>query len=157
MMEQFDKYDSDVEAIEELNDEEVVEEDMQENEIEFTPKIPFTLPKITENSIGKFYCVYFTNDFRYYWGKVTKVFTVDDEDEESIQCEMSFLKKKYPGSFEKGLRWVKQTPEELLVVNSKYVYHGPGEANFKGDLIMFNEEEPSNKLIQLKKAIKGKK
>ena len=62
-----------------------------------TKEAKLEMPKLTRESEGKYFAVYYTEPrVTYYWGKVLRTFSI--EEGEVSEVELNFLKKKTIGS-----------------------------------------------------------
>lgn len=88
---------------------------------------PLYEPRITDESIGKLYAVYYTNPtLVYYWGRVLKTFSYDEGgDAESV--ELKFYHKKTLSSEAKQQTWILPAREDVSQVPAKCIFFGPVE------------------------------
>ncbi|KAK4305728.1 hypothetical protein Pmani_022387 [Petrolisthes manimaculis] len=78
-----------------------------------TPDAKSPKPKLSEESIGKYFAVYYTEPLTYYWGKVTKVL-YEDEDGEVTRVEVDFLKKETIASNPSFYKCTMYFPDEAV-------------------------------------------
>lgn len=88
-----------------------------------TPESKSPKPQLSEESIGKYFVIYYTEPLTYYWGKVTKVFS-ENEDGEVTRVEVDFLKKKTITSDPKDWSWVERAVKEIGIVPTDYIFYG---------------------------------
>ena len=80
---------------------------------------------IDDDAINKFFAVYYTEPKKqYYWGKVLKVFS-DDEDLPVKSLEMTFVHRKYLSSMPETLTWHWPAVEDKSIIDEQYVFMGP--------------------------------
>lgn len=72
----------------------------------------------------------------YYWGKVTKLFS-NDEDTEVTQVEVDFLQKKAISSNPAAWTWAEKTVEEVLIIDSKFILFGPVLPEIRKNILTF--------------------
>ena len=102
---------------------------------------------VTDDDVGKYVAVYYScQKPSYYWGKITKVFS-DDDDTDVTAVEVDFLQKKTLTSDPKLLTWCEKIRKEVLVVETKYIIWGPVFADIisKG-LLRFPDVEATARL-----------
>ena len=120
-------------------DEDPADEDAEQMKPTKPPESKHQKPKISEESIGKYYAVYYTEPLTYYWGKVTKVFS-EDEEGEVTRVELDFLRKKTITSNPKGWSWIERVFKDLEIVPTDYVFYGPEKPNFEKSTLYFPDE-----------------
>ncbi|KAK8371954.1 hypothetical protein O3P69_016297 [Scylla paramamosain] len=87
------------------------------------------MPKLSDDSVNKYYAVFYTDPkLKYYWGKVTKTFTNDDDDDDIEKVEVDFLQQKAFGSNPHDWTWCERPVKDIEVLESQYIFYGPGMA-----------------------------
>ncbi len=84
------------------------------------------MPKLSDDSVNKYYAVFYTDPkLKYYWGKVTKTFTNDDDDDDIEKVEVDFLQQKAFGSNPHDWTWCERPVKDIEVLESQYIFYGP--------------------------------
>ena len=97
-------------------------------------KMDELVSNLDEDKVGFYYAVFYGD--RYYWGKVTKAFSFDtDDDVEDV--ELTFLRYRGDGYFDFPKK------PDVEIVNSKYLFRGPCKPNnvVKGKGFTFGDDE----------------
>lgn len=80
---------------------------------------------IDDDSVNRYYAVIYTAPKKqYYWGKVTKVFS-DDEEFAVNRVEMTFLHRKTLSSMPEKITWQWLSVEDKHMVDVEYIFMGP--------------------------------
>lgn len=96
-----------------------------------------TLCAVDDADVGKYVAVYFSNPKpQYYWGKVIKTFSTD-EDTDVTQVEIDFLKKKTISSNPSDWTWTDQKVKEIIVVDTKFLIYGPVIPDIRKNIFIF--------------------
>ena len=70
------------------------------------------MPKLSGDSVNKYYAVFYTDPkLKYYWGKVTKTFTNDDDEDDIDKVEVDFLHQKAVSRNPRDWTWREKTSE----------------------------------------------
>ena len=82
-------------------------------------------PTIEDADTYKYVAVYFSHPKpHYFWGKVIKVFS-SDEETDVTQVEVDFLQKKKISSDPSAWTWDEKTLKEVLIIDTKFIVFGP--------------------------------
>ena len=109
------------------------------------PEEKLTMPVLDDNSVGKFYAVFYSTPIKsYYWGKITKTFEYD-EDEQVSSVEVDFLRRKNISSDPEKLTWGEPVLKDVQIVSSEFVFFGPANADIiKGGHFKFPDKKASS-------------
>ena len=78
------------------NDEPSVQDNMLDEDV--SKQEVFPMPQLDDSSVGKFFAVFYSTPTKsYYWGKITKTFEYD-ENENVSSVEEDFLRRKFISS-----------------------------------------------------------
>lgn len=96
-----------------------------------TLTLPTDPPVITDDSVGKYYAVYYTEPRTvYYWGKITKTFV-------EIDC----LRKKNLSSDPKKWTWIERIKDkDIVIVDTEYIFYGPEVPVVMRNIMRFPDE-----------------
>lgn len=84
-----------------------------------------TSVQIDDESINKYFAVVYTEPKKqHYWGKVTKVFSEDDELPVN-KVEMVFLRRKTLSSMPEKITWQWPPVEDKHIIDTDYIFMGP--------------------------------
>ncbi|KAG0716223.1 hypothetical protein GWK47_010229 [Chionoecetes opilio] len=102
------------------------------------------LPKESEIKEDMFYAVWYDRPSTYYWGKVLKLFS-DDDDSEVKEVEITFMKKCMPSSNPDQLRWDWPQVDDKDIVDVSRLLAGPAkpvvEDKVRGKALLYFREE----------------
>ena len=114
----------------------IIQDDMEATEGRATDD-SHPLCTIEDSDVGKHVAVYYTDrTSHYYWGKVTKVFS-RDEDTDVTEVEVDFLQKKTISSDPSAWTWTEKKVKEVLVVETKFIIYGPVTPDIRKNIFTF--------------------
>ncbi|XP_050705474.1 uncharacterized protein LOC126990869 [Eriocheir sinensis] len=94
-------------------------------------------PTIEDADTYKYVAVYFSHPKpQYFWGKILKVFS-SDEETEVTQVEVDFLQKKAISSDPSAWTWAEKTVKEVLIIDTKFIVFGPLVPDVKKNIFRF--------------------
>lgn len=98
-------------------------------------------PTIEDADTYKYVAVYFSHPKpQYFWGKILKVFS-SDEETEVTQVEVDFLQKKAISSDPSAWTWAEKTVKEVLIIDTKFIVFGPLVPDVKKNIFRFPDVE----------------
>ena len=129
----------------------------REEEIQAKKATPADTPIITDDAVGKYYAVYYTEPrVIYYWGKIVKTFA-DDDDSPVNKVEIDCLQKKNISSDPKEWTWTERnTKKDIDVVDKEYIFYGPVVPMIMKNIFRFPDEMAFACLKAIEKKIEGK-
>ena len=81
-------------------------------------------PTTEDADTYKYVAVYFSHPKpHYFWGKILKVFS-SDEETDVTQVEVDFLQKKTISSDPSAWTWAEKTLKEVLIIDAKFIVFG---------------------------------
>lgn len=104
---------------------------------------------ITEDDIGKFYAVLYTEPRTYYWGKLLKLFS-DDEDTAVTKAELDFLKRDFISSDVAQQTWKERAVKDISIVSVLTMFYGPVKPTLnRGSSFQFPDKLAKQKFDEL--------
>ena len=109
------------------------------------------LCSIDDADVHKYVAVYYSDPKpQYYWGKLTKVFSTD-EDTDVTEVEVDFLQKKTISSDPSAWTWVEKKVKEVLVIDVKFIVFGPVVPEIKKNVFTFPDVQATASLQKLER------
>ncbi|XP_018020256.1 uncharacterized protein LOC108676651 [Hyalella azteca] len=106
--------------------------------------------RIDDDAVGKYVAVLYTDPkTTYFWGKITKVFS-NDENSNVTDIEVDFLQKKTITSDPSSWTWDNKRQKEIQIISIEYVLFGPVCPNFKNKFFQFPDVEATAILQKIK-------
>lgn len=115
-----------------------------------------TTVNIDDADISKYVAVAYTHPkFKYYWGKITKVFS-QDSDATNDKVEIDFLRKRTMGANPADWDWEEKQGKlkEIEIIDTKHILYGPILPTFKGRTMKFPDFQAMAALQELEGRLK---
>ena len=110
---------------------------------------------IEDADIHKYVAVYFSHPKpHYFWGKIVKVFS-SDEETEVTQVEVDFLQKKTISSDPSAWTWAEKTVKEVLIIDTKFIVFGPLLPDIRKNMFHFPDVEAMASLREFDETREG--
>ena len=111
------------------------------------------IDSITEDSaLNKYVAVYYSDpNPTYYWGKVLKVFS-NDEDTAVDKVEVDFLRRNKISSCPSEVDWTHKAVKEILIVEKRFILYGPVVPEIRGRTFRFPDVQAMAALQKLEES-----